>query len=150
MEYRLRVKDWRSGMKKFLCTCLATSIICLAGTIPAWAHHGYAAYDETKTLSLKGTVTDYELANPHSTMSFDVKDEHGKVETWVAEAGHIRLMQDEGWTRTTLKPGDNVTFFFHPAKNGSHAVDLVKVLLPDGHSLWAHSSHDQVPSDKEK
>jgi hypothetical protein len=137
-------------MKKLLLACLVASIACLAGPIPAWAHHGYAAYDETKTLSLKGTVTDYELANPHSTMSFDVKDEHGKVENWVAEAGHIRLMQDEGWTRTTLQPGDNVTFFFHPAKNGSHAVDLVKVLLPDGRSLWAHSSHDQVPSDKEK
>jgi len=137
-------------MKKLLLACLAVSILCLAGPTPAWAHHGYAAYDETKLLSLKGTVTDYELANPHSTMSFDVKDEQGKVENWVAEAGHIRLMQDEGWTRTTLKTGDVVTFFFHPAKNGSHAVDLVKVVLPDGHALWAHSSHDQVPTDKEK
>jgi hypothetical protein len=135
-------------MKKLLSTCLVGSIIWLASPSSAWAHHGYAAYDETTTVSLKGTVTDYELANPHSTMSFDVKDEHGKVENWVAEAGHIRLMQDEGWTRTTLKQGDNVTFFFHPAKNGSHAVDLVKVLLPDGRSLWAHSSHDQVPTDK--
>lgn len=135
-------------MKKTVLICVVVSIVCLAKPIPAWAHHGYAAYDETKTLSLKGTVTDYELANPHSTMSFDVKDENGKVENWVAEAGHIRLMQDEGWTRTTLKPGDVVTFFFHPAKNGSHAVDLVKVQLSDGHSLWAHSSHDQAPTDK--
>src|ERR1700734_3130841 len=137
-------------MKKLLTICLVVLIGCLVYPRPALAHHGYAAYDETKLLSLKGTVTDYELENPHSTMSFDVKDEHGKIESWVAEAGHIRLMQDEGWTRTTLKPGDSVTFFFHPAKNGSHAVDLVKVILPDGRSLWAHSSHDQVPSDKEK
>jgi hypothetical protein len=137
-------------MRKMLVTCLAMSIACLVNPIPASAHHGYAAYDETKTLSLKGTVTDYELANPHSTMSFDVKNDQGKVENWVAEAGHIRLMQDEGWTRTTLKVGDVVTFFFHPAKNGSHSVDLIKVALPDGRSLWAHSSHDQVPTDKEK
>src|ERR1700679_2337241 len=99
-------------MKNSLLVCLIVSIICLGSATSAWAHHGYAAYDETKTISLKGTVTDYELANPHSTMSFDVKDEHGKVENWAAEAGHIRLMQDEGWTRTTLKPGDSVTFFF--------------------------------------
>lgn len=129
--------------------CLV-AIVCVVSAIPAWAHHGYAAYDETKLLSLSGAVTDYELANPHSTMSFDVKDEHGKVESWVAEAGHIRLMQDEGWTRTTLKTGDVVTFFYHPAKNGSHSVDLVKVVLPDGRALWAHSSHDQIPTDKEK
>jgi hypothetical protein len=137
-------------VNKTLVTYLIVSVFLGVNSIPASAHHGYAAYDETKTLSLNGTVTDYELANPHSTMSFDVKDKQGKVENWVAEAGHIRLMQDEGWTRTTLKTGDVVTFYFHPAKNGSHAVDLVKVVLADGHSLWAHSSHDQTPTDKEK
>jgi len=66
-------------MKRLLAACLVASIACLAGPIPAWAHHGYAAYDETTIVSLKGTVTDYELANPHSTMSFDVKDDHGKA-----------------------------------------------------------------------
>lgn len=133
---------------KRLCVLVLVVATALIAPLTASAHHGYAAYDETKLLSLKGTVTDYELANPHSTMSFDVKDEHGKVESWVAEAGHVRLMQDEGWKRDTLKPGDVVTFFFHPAKNGSHAVDLVKVVIPDGRSLWAHSSHDKVPTDK--
>jgi hypothetical protein len=135
-------------MKKLLASCTALLGIFLLAPIPASAHHGYAAYDETKTLSLKGKVTDYELANPHSTMSFDVKNAEGKVENWIAEAGHVRLMQDEGWTRNTLKEGDVVTFFYHPAKNGSHSVDLVKVVLPDGRSLWAHSSHDGVPTDK--
>lgn len=134
-------------MKKLLLG-LSVSILAMGSAIPALAHHGYAAYDETVTLSLKGTVTDYELANPHSTMSFDVKNTQGKVEGWVAEAGHIRLMMDEGWKSDTLKEGDVVTFFFHPAKNGSHAVDLVKVQLLDGRSLWAHSSHDGVPTDK--
>jgi Family of unknown function (DUF6152) len=119
---------------------LVVFVTLLASAVTASAHHGYAAYDETVTLSLKGTVTDFELENPHSTMSFDVKDEHGKVENWTAEAGHIRLMKDLGWTSGTLKVGDVVTFYFHPAKNGSHAVDLVKVTLPDGKTLQAHSS----------
>lgn len=135
-------------MKKLPAICMALLAVCFLAVIPASAHHGYAAYDETKTFSLKGTVTDYELANPHSTMSFDVKNAAGKVESWIAEAGHVRLMQDEGWTRTTLKEGDVVTFYYHPAKNGSHSVDLVKVVLPDGRSLWAHSSHDGIPTDK--
>ena len=130
-------------MRKVLLSCTAVLAACLVCATPALAHHGYAAYDETKTLSLVGTVTDYELENPHSTMSFDVKDEHGKAESWVAEAGHVRLMQDLGWTSKTLKPGDVVTFYFHPAKNGSHAVDLVQVKLPDGRTLWAHSSGDK-------
>jgi hypothetical protein len=133
-------------MKKLLTICWVVLIGCLVYPRPALAHHGYAAYDETTLLSLKGTVTDYELENPHSTMSFDVKDEHGKIENWVTEAGHIRLMQDLGWTRTTLKPGDVATFYFHPAKNGSHAVDLVKVTLSDGRTLGAHSSSGEIPA----
>jgi hypothetical protein len=134
-------------MKKLLLACLVVTVICLWNPIPAAAHHGYAAYDLTKILTLKGTVTDYELMNPHSMMAFDVKDEHGKVENWIAEAGHIRLMKDEGWTETTLKVGDVVTFSFHPAKNGSHSVDLVKVEFADGRILWAHTSHENIPTD---
>jgi len=125
-------------MKKLIRNLIA--ILSLAAAVPAFAHHGYAAYDETKTESLKGAVTDFELENPHSTMSFDVKGADGKVESWTAEAGHMRLMKDLGWTADTLKTGDVVTFYFHPAKNGSHAVDLVKVVLPNGKTLLAHSS----------
>ncbi len=127
-------------MKKLLLICLLVSAAGLVNPVPAWAHHGYAAYDETKLLTLKGTVTDYELENPHSTMSFDVKDNNGKVGSWVGEAGHIRLMLANGWTRTTLKPGDVVTFYFHPAKDGARSVDLVKITIPGGQTLWCHSS----------
>ena|SRR5579859_6183457 len=133
-------------MRRHALSYLVVSFVCMMCTYSAWAHHGYAAYDETTLLSLIGTVTDYELENPHSTMSFDVKDEHGKVENWTAEAGHIRLMHDLGWTSTTVKPGDVVTFYFHPAKNGSHAVDLVKVTLADGRTLGAHSSSEETPT----
>ncbi len=136
-------KNAEGKMRKVLLVCLFVSIGFLANSLPAFAHHGYAAYDETQLLSLKGTVTDFELENPHSTMAFDVKDEHGKVENWEGEAGHIRLMLDLGWTRTALKPGDNATFYFHPAKNGSHAVDLVKITLPDGRTLNCHSSGEK-------
>ncbi|MDP9051210.1 MAG: DUF6152 family protein [Acidobacteriota bacterium] len=132
--------DAKGAMRNFLLICAVVAVGLLASTKPAWAHHGYAAYDETKLLSLKGTVTDYELENPHSTMSFDVKGENGKVESWEGEAGHIRLMLDLGWTRKTLKAGDVVTFYFHPAKNGSHAIDLVKITIPDGRTLNCHSS----------
>lgn len=126
-------------MKNFkLALALVAAVVLPA--VPAFAHHGYAAYDETKTLSLTGTVTDFEIMNPHSTMSFDVKGSAGKVENWTAEAGHVRLMKDLGWSPDTVKNGDTVTFYFHPAKNGSHSVDLVKVTLPNGKTLMAHSS----------
>jgi hypothetical protein len=130
-------------VSKTLLFFLVVSIVCLANPSSVAAHHGYAAYDLTQTLSLKGTVTNYELANPHSTLSFEAKDEHGNVQSWTAEAGHVRLMRDEGWTPETLKPGDVATFYFHPAKNGSHNVDLLKIELPDGRVFWAHSQHEK-------
>lgn len=126
---------------------LSLSILYLAVALPASAHHGYAAYDLTKVLFLKGTVTEFELMNPHSTVSFDAMNKDGKVENWTAEAGHVRLMQDLGWKRDTLKVGDVVTFYFHPAKNGSCSVDLVKIGFPDGHMLYAHSSGDKPPTE---
>jgi len=127
-------------MKKLLLGGLVLAIALLVHPISAFAHHGYAAYDETKLLTLKGTITDFELENPHSTMSFDVKNDKGVVENWTGEAGHVRLMRDLGWASATLKPGDVVTFYFHPAKNGAHSVDLVKIALPDGRTLNCHSS----------
>jgi hypothetical protein len=130
-------------MTKSLLSAALASALFVGCPVPASAHHGYAAYDETVMKSLKGTVTDFELENPHSTVSFDVKDENGKIENWTAEAGHVRLMLDLGWKRDTLKVGDTATFFFHPAKNGSHSVDLVRVALADGRSLFAHSSGDK-------
>lgn len=129
-------------MKK-LFSPLSICALIFTAVMPALAHHGYAAYDETVTKSLQGTVTDFELMNPHSTVSFDVKGADGNVENWTAEAGHVRLMLELGWKRNTLKVGDTATFFFHPAKNGSHSVDLVKVVFADGKTLYAHSSGEK-------
>src|SRR4051812_39435300 len=84
-----------------------------------WAHHGYAAYDMTKTVAVKGSVTDLMLANPHSSLSFDVKDDKGNLEHWAVEFGTLRGLIADGWTRSTLKPGDQINISLHPSKNGA-------------------------------
>src|ERR1022692_2032069 len=48
----------------------------------AYAHHGYAAYDMSKTITVNGTVTEMQMDNPHSSLTFDVKDEKGDVTKW--------------------------------------------------------------------
>jgi len=102
---------------------------------PAFAHHGYAAYDMTQTVTLKGTITSYLLSNPHSTITFDVKDDKGKVQHWSAEFGYLRQMKAAGWTSTSLKPGDDVTMELNVAKNGSYVATLRRVAFPDGRVL---------------
>jgi len=110
----------------------------------AYAHHGYAAYDMTKTVTVTGTVVEMTMANPHSSLTFDVKDEKGNLDHWAIEFGTLRALLSEGWTRDTLKPGDGVTISLHPAKNGAHVGVLVgKITYADGRPLSVKSTPSQ-------
>jgi hypothetical protein len=102
---------------------LATVVVVLAGlavfTQPGFAHHGSSAYDITKLVTLKVTVTALEWGNPHCVLKFDSKDEKGAVMPWSLELYNPLWMARAGWTKDTLKSGDEIEVTFHPAKNGS-------------------------------
>src|SRR5580765_6091733 len=121
-------------MKVRTATVCAILLGLLMASAPAFAHHGYAAYDMTKTVTLRGTITAYKMANPHSTITFDVKGK-GKIEHWSAEFGYVRAMKAAGWTTESLKPGDEVIVDVHPAKNGSYVSTLQRISLLDGRIL---------------
>lgn len=107
----------------------------------AYAHHGYAAYEMTKTVTVSGTVTELAMANPHSSLAFDVKDEKGNINSWAIEFGTLRQLIGQGWTKDTLKPGDGITVSLHPAKNGAHVGVLVgKITYADGRPLPVKST----------
>lgn len=108
-------------------------------SMASFAHHGYAAYEMTTTTSLKGTVTSFMLANPHSTVSVDVPGANGTVDHWFIEWGTVRYMKADGITSESLKPGDVVTINFHPGKGGIHGGVMVNVVLADGSVLPAHA-----------
>jgi uncharacterized protein DUF6152 len=108
----------------------------LAFSMPVLAHHGYAAYDMQITRTLTGTITNFMMANPHTQIGLEVKDESGAVVPWVIEdAGTVRAMREGGWEFDTLKPGDVVTITYHPAKGPGHAGIMMKCVLPDGRVL---------------
>jgi hypothetical protein len=117
---------------------LAVLVILLMTSVWLYAHHGYAAYDLHTLIKVKGTVTEYTMANPHSTIDFDAKDDKGNVQHWVAELGHVRMMKERGWTKDSLKPGDVGTFHMHPTKNGTLYGALEKVVFEDGRELMYH------------
>ncbi len=105
---------------------------------PALAHHGYAAYDMTTTLSVKATIVSLLMENPHSSIAFDVKDANGNVEHWFSESGNPRNMRADGFTPDSVKAGDQVTIYYHPSKNGAHVVVWTRVEFPDGRVLPQH------------
>jgi hypothetical protein len=104
-------------------TKLLTGVAMLAGLsmvpLSGFAHHGSSAYELTKLVTLKGTVTSLMWANPHTMLKFDAKDEKGAVTHWSLEMYNPLWMTRAGWTKETLKPGDEIVATIHPAKNGS-------------------------------
>jgi hypothetical protein len=119
-------------MKKLV--LLLVAIFCLGSILaPLQAHHGEANYDTDKTVSVKGTVTDFEFVNPHVLISLDVKNDKGEIEKWVGEArSPAMLSRYGGWDKNTIKVGDAITFYGHRTKNGTPFMRLEKVVLPDG------------------
>lgn len=100
-----------------------------AGFAPVFAHHGNAAYDETKEVTLKGTVTEFDWANPHAQIYFDVKDAKGNVVHWGCETLSPGKLVRAGWSKEAVKPGDQITIVLVAAKNGAPVGFLHKLTI---------------------
>lgn len=109
--------------------------IVLTLSVPLFAHHGNAALDVGKKVTIKGTVTEWLWANPHCWLKVDVKDDSGKVVNWVGETNNAADMIEKGWSKNTLKPGDEVSVTLEPVKNGKPAGKVLEVVLPNGQTL---------------
>jgi hypothetical protein len=111
----------------------------LAGSLvvsrSASAHHNPKPMYEANDIMLMGTVTEYEFANPHSIISVAVKTDSGAVEEWHAEFLPPLEMSRAGWTRETLKPGDQVTMTGRPGRHAQHIMWLETLVTPDGRKL---------------
>lgn len=111
------------------------ALACSLLVVPATAHHSFAMFDAGKTVSLSGTVKEFEWSNPHTWVHLTVQDANGKVATWAFEGGSTGQLAQSGWKKDTIKPGDKIALEFHPLKDGSHGGQLMKITLPDGKSL---------------
>jgi Family of unknown function (DUF6152) len=106
------------------------------------AHHGNAAY-ESKTLTMKGTVTAWMWINPHVFLKLDVKDDQGNVVNWVAELVAPSNIINFGFTPQTFKPGDEITIVTSAvAKSGSPVVRLAEVRLANGQVMRTEGKYD--------
>jgi uncharacterized protein DUF6152 len=118
---------------------LAIFLAMMAGFLmisaPLFAHHGNSAYDMSKTVPVKATITKFEYSNPHTQVYYDVTDDKGNVEHWVAETTNPAMLNRVGWNKDSLKPGDQVTLFVNPNKVGAKVTFLQKVVLSDGKEL---------------
>jgi hypothetical protein len=106
----------RSFMKRKTTILLLGLVLFVS--IPVSAHHGNAAFDYDKKVTVSGTVTQWIWSNPHSLLKVDAKDETGEVKHWIIEAGTPADISRQGWSHSSFKPGDEVTVTVIVAKNG--------------------------------
>ena len=126
----------KHDIKNHLLAVLGSAVLFgLAGS-PALAHHGTAnVYDNSKPVVMKGTITKFEWTNPHNQIWFDVTDDSGKVTHWIAATEPPQVMLERGWTRRSMKAGDQVTAYVFVAKNGAPVGNLQKLVFADGKEL---------------
>lgn len=122
---------------------LVASLGLLVPAVPALAHHSFAAeYDAKQPVTLKGVVTRVEWTNPHARFYVDVKDASGKVTNWNLELASPNVLIRSGWTRHSLKVGDEITVEGSRAKDGTNLANARSVVLADGHRVFAGSSEN--------
>ena len=134
-------------MKKGVVALLAMALGVTAAAIPALAHHSFSAeFDANKPATMQGFVTKIEWTNPHVWFYVDVKQPDGTVQNWGWEMGPPHGLQARGWTRTTMKLGDEVKIDGTLAKNGSNRGNARSVtMVSTGKKLGAASSEGQNP-----
>jgi hypothetical protein len=133
-------------MKRYVHALAFGVLTVLAGGASLFAHHSFAAeFDSNKPIKLTGSVTKIEWMNPHAYFYIDVKDASGKVTNWGLEMGSPNGLMRQGWTRNSMKVGDEVTVEGSAAKDGSNIGNARSVTLSGGQRLFAASSQ-QTPA----
>jgi Family of unknown function (DUF6152) len=118
----------------FFCSVVVSSLL-IAG--PALAHHSMSMYDRGHDVNFKATITQFDWVNPHTQIMFTVTDEHGNAQKWTAEGPGPNRLGNHGWSKDSLKAGDQVTIVGNPNKDGSPTMRFVKVIFANGQELVA-------------
>jgi hypothetical protein len=108
---------------------LAATVVLALSMSAALAHHSFAMFDSQKTITLEGTIKEFQWTNPHTWIQLLVRDASGKEVEWSIEGGSVNGLARAGWKRTLLKAGDKATVVIHPLKDGNPGGSLVTVTV---------------------
>ena len=119
---------------KALCVPAIAALLLISTVMPLSAHHSWPVSYE-KLVTVKGTVVEFTWANPHPMITLEVQTNEGQKEKWQVGGPAINRMEANGWTRTTVKPGDVITGIGYQFADGQKIVRLERVVLPNGKEL---------------
>ena len=115
--------------------------------MPVVAHHSFAMFDASKTMTLEGTVKEFQWTNPHSWIFLTVADAGGQPTQWAIELGSPGGLVRQGWVPKTLTAGMKVKVVVRPLKDGKPGGQFLGVTLPDGKQLGDPSTLGERPVD---
>ena len=119
---------------KTLCFPAFITLMLVSAVMPLAAHHSWPiTYD--RLVTVKGTVVEFKWANPHPMMTLEVQTNDGKTEKWLIGGPAIIRMEANGWTKTTVKPGDVITGIGYQFADGEKIIRLERVVLADGKEI---------------
>lgn len=110
-----------------------TAGVALSGA--AWAHHSYAVFDNTKEVTVSGTVKEFQWTAPHSWLQVMVPGKNGAAVEWSIESSSPIGLKRMGWSKSALKPGDKIKVTLHPLKDGRPGGSIVQVVTATGEVL---------------
>ncbi len=116
-------------MRTALTACLAAGVLGVAGA--AGAHCSFAMFDQSRTVQLKGVVAEFQWTAPHAFFEIDVPGGKG-VERWSVETNSAGNLHRGGWRASDFRPGDKITIFLNPMRNGQKAGLFKGVVMQDG------------------
>ncbi len=125
---------------------LKYALIAIAASLAAsaaFAHHSFAMFDQSKTVSLEGTVKDFRWTNPHVFIQVLAKNESGSDEEWSIEMTSPEHLSRAGWRPSTLKAGDKITLQIHPMRDGVKGGQYLSGTGPSGPLLGAPAARPE-------
>src|SRR5712671_3330898 len=122
-----------------------TAVAVAALTASAVAHHSFAMFDAETTVTLQGTVKEFEWVNPHAWLRFMVADEKtgGKPVLWAIELSSPSRLVTMGMRADSVKPGDAVSVTFHPMRDGARGGQFIQAVLPGGKKVLRANARDE-------
>ena len=114
---------------------IAAASLLVVGPLAAWAHHSFAIFDHSRTITLKGTVASFQWTNPHGYLELDVAEGPEGIEHFTVELTSINMLRRAGWKSSDVHDGDEVTAIVAPLLNGEHGGLLLELKVPDGRTL---------------
>lgn len=112
------------------------AVALLAATaVSASAHHSFAIFDHTRTLTLKGKVLSFQWTNPHGYIELDVTAGPEGIAAFTVELTSINMLRRANWRSTDVKAGDRVTAIVAPLLSGEPGGLLLELTVPDGRIL---------------